>query len=499
MPKISVIVPVYNVEQYLSRCIDSILNQTYKDFEVLLIDDGSLDGSSKICDFYSEKDSRITVIHQENQGLSFARNTGIEYSLRKNTSEWIAFVDSDDWIHEHYLKFLYSAATKHEASIVVCDYLKTTEIGMTSEKINEVKIELINSTKYYIENNTSATVVWNKLYSAKLFSDSSCRFPIGKIHEDEFFSYKLFDSCNRNQEIDFLIFTDQDLPNGVCVNQNIKWNKLSFDGLKELINSKLSINVNLKRPYKLCDLKPFYGLIFDEYILEYKYWGYGDWDVIYGRITSFLQKIAWEKYDKINWMSHLTLIKNNKQWIDTPLLRVPGTHSAEEVLSTEFNLGYDERDFNIKCLFNGMKIYNGQWAADIDIFYGRMRCVDLKTYHLLLDTKKINYAPHNYRKQIFILMDGRVCRFYIRGLKVYHDEFAYIHFRKEAKIMFSDLDRKSYIISRNGFIKVNIDKLNDLKYMQEQIKLYNSGGSLFSEIHDFLYQYYRKISGKRGW
>ena len=97
-PKISVIVPVYNVQQYLHRCVDSILGQTFTDFELILVDDGSPDGCPAICDEYAVKDSRIHVIHQENAGLSAARNTGIDWVLATSDSQWISFVDSDDFI-----------------------------------------------------------------------------------------------------------------------------------------------------------------------------------------------------------------------------------------------------------------------------------------------------------------------------------------------------------------------------------------------------------------
>ena len=105
---ISVIVPVYKVEKYLSRCIDSILAQTYTDFELILVDDGSPDNCGKICDGYAEKDNRV-VIHQGNGGISAARNAGIDWAFENSDSEWIAFIDSDDWVHPLYLECLYNA------------------------------------------------------------------------------------------------------------------------------------------------------------------------------------------------------------------------------------------------------------------------------------------------------------------------------------------------------------------------------------------------------
>ena len=103
MPTISVVVPVYKVEKYLNRCVDSILNQTYKDFELILMDDGSPDKAPEICDDYAKKYDFIHVIHQKNGGLSAARNSGIEWALENSDSEWITFIDSDDWIHPEYM------------------------------------------------------------------------------------------------------------------------------------------------------------------------------------------------------------------------------------------------------------------------------------------------------------------------------------------------------------------------------------------------------------
>ena len=124
MAKISVIVPVYKVEQYLNRCIDSLLCQTFSDFELILVDDGSPDACPAICDSYAEKDARVHVIHQANGGLSAARNAGIEWSLQKSDSEWISFVDSDDWVHERYLESLFSAVRETGAEVACTRYYK---------------------------------------------------------------------------------------------------------------------------------------------------------------------------------------------------------------------------------------------------------------------------------------------------------------------------------------------------------------------------------------
>ena len=110
---ISVIIPVYNAEKYLKRCVDSVLAQTCRQFEMILIDDGSTDGSGRICDEYAARDERIAAMHQQNKGQSAARNAGLDYAFAHGGSEWIAFIDSDDWVNEKYLEtLLYSAAMR---------------------------------------------------------------------------------------------------------------------------------------------------------------------------------------------------------------------------------------------------------------------------------------------------------------------------------------------------------------------------------------------------
>lgn len=188
MPQVSVIVPIYNVEKYLNRCVDSILNQTFSDFELILVDDGSPDNCGKICDDYAKKDNRIHVIHQQNGGLSAARNAGIDWAFANSDSEWIAFVDSDDWIHPRYLEFLYKAVKNDKTKISICNYVREShhlenyhDVMFTSKIMQGM--ELFES-KFNIQ----ATVAWNKLYKKELFSDIS--FPNGRLHEDEFTTYK---------------------------------------------------------------------------------------------------------------------------------------------------------------------------------------------------------------------------------------------------------------------------------------------------------------------
>lgn len=185
---ISVIVPVYKVEDCLERCIDSILDQTYSNFELILVNDGSPDNCGSICERYAAVDNRIKVIHQENQGVSQARNVGIEIALKNDKSRWITFVDSDDWIQKDYLKLLYDVAKTTNSKVSVCEYLKTSEECIKLQN-DEFNIEMITPEKMIRKHRSLFVVVWGKLYKKELFTD--IRYPIGKIHEDEFVTWKI--------------------------------------------------------------------------------------------------------------------------------------------------------------------------------------------------------------------------------------------------------------------------------------------------------------------
>lgn len=188
MPKISIIVPIYNVEKYLNRCIDSILNQTFVDFELILVDDGSHDNCGAICDEYVKKDKRIKVIHKENGGLSSARNAGIDIAQ----GEYLGFVDSDDWIHPQLLELSFSIIKKTEVDIVSFDYIKIQKEKYNCEKIN-IEKEAANAKIYekeFIINNLYnkfqqqiGVEAWKKIYKADIFKD--LRFRKGIIHEDD--------------------------------------------------------------------------------------------------------------------------------------------------------------------------------------------------------------------------------------------------------------------------------------------------------------------------
>lgn len=306
-------------------------------------------------------------------------------------------------------------------------------------------------------------------------------------------------SCNRNPEIDWYIYTDCKVPENVVLGENIRWIETTLQDVHHLAETKLNRLVCLDRVYKLCDLKAFYGIIFQDDLAGYAYWGFGDVDVVYGRIVPYLERINYYAYDKINWMGHLCFVRNTPQCTQAVLHSVPGTIEAGEVLRREDNVGYDERDYNLKCRACGMKIYTGKWAADIDIYYWRMRCVDLKTFHYLLNTKDIRYAPKNYARQMFALIDGRVYRVYVRHHAVHFEEFAYIHFRREVTIRLGNLNEDTFIFSRDGFLPLEGGKkaLEDVQTALKLIEQYNNQENALQELHCFLHYYFRRFKKKK--
>ncbi|MFR0779346.1 MAG: glycosyltransferase family 2 protein [Zhenhengia sp.] len=195
MFKVSVIVPVYNVERFLSKCIDSLLRQTLQDIEIILIDDGATDRSSEICDTYALKDHRIKVIHKINGGLSDARNVGIEVAQ----GEYIAFLDSDDWVEPNLYEYLYNLIKKKNADIAQCDYIKAYAEDAQIDFKHQTKETIYTSVEalglLFGEEYVKTVVVWNKLYRRSLFEE--IRFPKGKVHEDEFTTYKVIHKANK--------------------------------------------------------------------------------------------------------------------------------------------------------------------------------------------------------------------------------------------------------------------------------------------------------------
>lgn len=197
-PIISIIVPIYKVEKYLSSCIDSILNQTFTDFELILVNDGSPDNCPQICEEYKEKDSRIIVIHKENGGVSSARNAGLDIAK----GEYIGFVDPDDTIDNKMYQVLYEVIEREKADVAVCDFYLVNE--QTGDKIlnltggNSTKIQIFDNLtvlKKFYEQEAYFIVPWNKLYKRNIFNN--LKYPLGLIYEDEYIAHRVFHKVDK--------------------------------------------------------------------------------------------------------------------------------------------------------------------------------------------------------------------------------------------------------------------------------------------------------------
>lgn len=197
-PLISVIIPVYKVEPYLKRCVDSVLNQTYTNLEIILVDDGSPDLCPKMCDEYAVLDSRVKVVHKKNGGQSSARNAGLDICK----GSFVSFIDSDDFITDCFIEHLYRGILEENSDIAMCGFQtfrNVCEINglncLFSVQPKSPKDILSMYSSPYPSVSMLATVVWNKLFRKSLFD--AIRFPEGKVYEDAATSYKIYFSCGK--------------------------------------------------------------------------------------------------------------------------------------------------------------------------------------------------------------------------------------------------------------------------------------------------------------
>ena len=249
MAEVSVIVPVYQVEQYIAQCIESVLNQTFQDFELILIDDGSKDKSGEICDSYAEKDDRIHVIHTENQGAASARNIGLDHASGK----YITFLDGDDYLAENMIARLYEEIQYSEYDMVVCDFLnllpdeKENFIVHLQEKTvsgREVLEHLKNE-----RNHGLWTIVWNKIYKSEVLEN--LRFPDGKYFEDEFFSNQLYLNSGQIHVIPDVLCYHRVLANSTMNTQKAENYLDLLDALQERLEIYLENNYSVDETFKV--------------------------------------------------------------------------------------------------------------------------------------------------------------------------------------------------------------------------------------------------------
>ncbi len=204
-PLITVIVPVYNAEKYLPRCIESVLAQTFADFELLLIEDGSPDGCGAICDAYAQKDSRIHVIHQQNRGVAATRNVGIEWALKSSQSQWITYIDSDDYVHEKYLEVLYRACVDNNVDFSTCNWVEVMDTSCPETKLlADYEVSVYTPEEAFVRNLIGYGPC-DKLARKELYQN--VRFPEGwRFAEDSATTYKIPFACPKVATIPLAIY-----------------------------------------------------------------------------------------------------------------------------------------------------------------------------------------------------------------------------------------------------------------------------------------------------
>ena len=227
---ISIIIPVYKVEKYLEKCLQSVIHQTYQNLQIIIIDDGSPDNCGKICDQYAKLDSRIEVIHKENQGLSAARNLGIS----KAKGKYIGFVDSDDWISEHMYEHMHQIITEKKADVCICNFYNVIEnenkIKNANKGIQEYnKLQIL---KEVLLDKKIQSYAWNKLYKRELFNE--VQYPVGKKYEDIGTTFYVLEQCDKivvTGEPEYYYFNRADS----IVNHNTEQTILDY---MELVNNR---------------------------------------------------------------------------------------------------------------------------------------------------------------------------------------------------------------------------------------------------------------------
>ena len=249
--KITVIVPVYNVEDYLDKCLDSVIKQTYKNIEIIVVNDGSTDNSGEICQEYAQKDNRITYVEQENGGLSDARNAGLE----RMTGSYVTFVDSDDWIEQDYVEVLYNKLTEYQADVSVGNYYSYNEDeGMYYFHINgDSYYEKVFDNVSIFENlyesqemkSFSLISAWGKLYKASLFD--YIRFDKGKLGEDGYMNQKLYLLVQKVVYINQGLYAYRQRSGSITKTWTEKWMHALVDAMSERITLLANMGYPLEK------------------------------------------------------------------------------------------------------------------------------------------------------------------------------------------------------------------------------------------------------------
>lgn len=294
---------------------------------------------------------------------------------------------------------------------------------------------------------------------------NKCIFII--VHFGKFNNYfPLFlKTCEANNEFNWLIITDDKEKYNYPKNVRVIYK--SFEDVKKMINSKFDFKVCLEKPYKLCDYRPAYGYIFNEYIKEYKFWGYCDTDMVLGNLSKLITDDLLEKYDKLFALGHMTLYKNNELINKAFMLPYKNKLLYKEVYSTNENRNFDEEWYeeNINRIFleHGFNVYQKDYSANPIIS-------STKFILTKYDYKSKRYSIENYEKFIYIWDDGNVYRIRREKNKILKEEFLYMHLQqRKMKIDFSIYDDNIFQIIPNKFIKIK-DKYEIEKKCNKMVK-----------------------------
>ncbi|MGV4478986.1 glycosyltransferase family 2 protein [Ornithobacterium rhinotracheale] len=300
---ISVIVPIYKVEQYLEECINSVVNQTYTNLEIILVDDGSPDNCGKICDEYAKKDDRIKVIHKPNGGLSDARNAGLDFAI----GDYIAFIDSDDIIHPQFVEILLNQSLINNTDISFCDYLTFSSpspsikpffsIDFVQKKNIDNKIFMKNL--YNSNWSPKNVIICNKIYHKRVFEN--IQFEKGLIYEDDYIFTDIYSQKIKIVYINLKLYYYRTNDNSIS---NSKYNLNKFNSLVRLWEKRLKFFKKEKQLYKqtIQQISKFY---FNAVLQNYKNANYRD---IFKLVSKKYILILIFKSKKIHWKSKLYFI-----------------------------------------------------------------------------------------------------------------------------------------------------------------------------------------------
>lgn len=261
---ISIIVPIYKVEKYLKKCIESILKQTYKNIEIILVDDGSLDNCGKICDYYKQMDKRIKVIHKNNGGLSEARN----YGIREARGDYLLFVDSDDFIAENICEILINNINKYSADMAICNFYyvfenkKAIKNEMSSKKDVQVLEKENIIREYFLNYSVDLNVAWNKLYKKDIFKGKNAiLFPVGKLHEDTYIMYKIYYNLNRLVRINKPLYYYRQRNDSIISSFSIKNVEDIMGYIKDYYIFSKNVDEDLRQMIQIECIKQYIGCI----------------------------------------------------------------------------------------------------------------------------------------------------------------------------------------------------------------------------------------------